>query len=255
MADDEPHQRAIARSYDAEYAVIRDPSGDRAFYAELARETGGPVLELACGTGRVLLPIAREGIPCVGLDHSRAMLDVLRSKEPPSNLELVEAPMTDFDLGAARFRLIFAAFRGFQNLLGVDEQLATLACARRHLAPGGVLAFDVFAADPARVAIAETPEREEVRAEEGDEEVRRFSTIWNDPAAQVMRVRFRHERWRAGVKVSDEATEIRMRWFWRFELEHLLARTGFTVEAMYGGFDRRPYDAKKEMIVVARATG
>lgn len=113
----------------------------------------------------------------------------------------------------------------------------------------------MFAADPARVAIAEIPEREEVRAEEGDEEVRRFSTIWNDPAAQVMRVRFRHERWRAGVKVSDEATEIKMRWFWRFELEHLLARTGFTLEAMYGGFDRRPYDGKKEMIVVAKATG
>jgi len=229
MAYDETDQRAIARSYDAEYAVIRDPSGDRAFYADLARETGGPVLELACGTGRVLLPIAREGIPCVGLDHSPAMLDVLRSKDPPPNLELVEAPMTDFNLGAGRFRLIYAAFRGFQHLLSVDEQLATLACARRHLAPGGLLAFDVFAADPARIA--------------------------NDRAAQVMRVRFRHERWRAGVKVSDEATEIEMRWFWRFELEHLLVRTGFALEAMYGGFDRRPYDAKKEMIVVARATG
>lgn len=255
MAYDETYQRAIARSYDAEYAVVRDPSGDRAFYAELARETGGPVLELACGTGRVLLPIAREGIPCVGLDHSPAMLDVLRSKDPPPNLELVEAPMTDFDLGAGRFRLIYAAFRGFQHLLGVDEQLATLACVRRHLAPGGVLAFDVFAADPARIAIAEVPEQEEVRAQEGDEEVRRFSTIRNDLAAQVMRVRFRHERWRAGVKLSDEATEIEMRWFWRFELEHLLARAGFALEAMYGGFDRRPYDAKKETIVVARATG
>ena len=255
MAYDERYQQAIARNYDAEYAVIRDPSGDRAFYASLARETGGPVLELACGTGRVLLPIAREGIPCVGLDHSRAMLDVLRSKDPPPNLELVEAPMTDFDLGDGRFRLVFAAFRGFQHLLSVDEQLTTLACARRHLAPGGVLAFDVFAPDPARIAIAEVPEHEDVRAEEDDEEVRRFSTIWNDQATQVMRVRFRHERWRAGVMVSDEATEIRMRWFWRFELEHLLARTGFTLDAMYGDFDRRPFDAKKEMIGVARATG
>ena len=255
MAHEDAHQRAIARSYDAEYAVIRDPSGDRGFYAGLARETGGPVLELACGTGRVLLPIAREGLPCVGLDCSRAMLDVLRSKDPPPNLEVVEASMTDFDLGAGRFRLIYAAFRGFQHLISVDAQLATLACARRHLAAGGVLAFDVFAADPSRIAIAEVPEREEVRAEEGDEEVRRFSSISNDAAAQVMRVRFRHERWRRGVKVSDEATEVAMRWFWRFELEHLLARSGFALEAMYGGFDRRPYDGKKEMIVVARATG
>lgn len=96
MAYEDAYQRTIARNYDAEYAVIRDPSGDRAFYADRARETGGPVLELACGTGRVLLPIAREGIPCVGLDLSTAMLDVLRAKDPPPNLELVEGSMTDY---------------------------------------------------------------------------------------------------------------------------------------------------------------
>src|SRR3954463_15753251 len=110
MAYDDTYQRAIARSYDAEYAVTRDASGDCAFYAALAREAGGPVLELACGTGRVLLPIAREGIPCVGLDHSQAMLDVLRSRDPPPNLELALASMTDYDMGTARFRLIYAAF-------------------------------------------------------------------------------------------------------------------------------------------------
>jgi SAM-dependent methyltransferase len=135
----------IARSYDAEYGVIRDPSGDGAFYADLARETGGPILELGCGTGRVLLPIARGGEECVGLDASAAMLDVLRAKGPPPNLTLVEAPLTAYDLGAARFRLIFAAFRVFQHLCTVEEQLVALACVHRRLAPGGILAFDVFA--------------------------------------------------------------------------------------------------------------
>lgn len=255
MAYEDAYQRTIARNYDAEYAVIRDPSGDRAFYADLARETGGPVLELACGTGRVLLPIAREGIPCVGLDLSTAMLDVLRAKDPPPNLEIVEGSMTDYDLGAGRFRLIYAAFRGFQHLLGVDEQLAALACARRHLAQGGLFAFDVFSPDLARTAIAEEPEQQDVRAEEGDEEVRRFATVWRDHATQIMRVRFRHERWRGGVKVADEATEIKMRWFFRYEIEHLLARAGFELSALYGGFDRRPYDAKGEIIAVARAVG
>lgn len=255
MAYDDAYQRAIARNYDAEYAVIRDPSGDRAFYADLARETSGPVLELACGTGRVLLPIARTGLPCVGLDLAPAMLDVLRAKHPPPNLDLVQASMTDYDLGARRFRLIYAAFRGFQHLLTVEDQLAALACARCHLAPGGLFAFDVFAPDPARIAITETPEHEDVRAAEGDEEVRRFATISSDVAAQILRIRFRHERWRAGAKVSDEATEIQMRWFWRYEIEHLLARAGFTLQALYGGFDRRPYDGKGEIIAVARAAG
>src|SRR5262245_12593437 len=154
MSDD-TYDRSIAQSYDAEYAVIRDPSGDRAFYADLAREAGGPVLELGCGTGRVLLPIAREGlvVACVGLDLSANMLDVLRAKGPPDNLSLVQASMTAFDLGEARFHLVFAAFRAFQHLCTVDEQLAALACVRRHLAPGGRFAFDVFAPDLARTAV------------------------------------------------------------------------------------------------------
>jgi SAM-dependent methyltransferase len=251
MAYDDAYERSIAKNYDAEYAVIRDPSGDRAFYADLARETGGPVLELACGTGRVLLPIARTGIPCVGLDLSPAMLDVFRAKDLPPNLELVQASMTDYDLGAGRFRLIYAAFRPFQHLLAIDDQLAALACARRHLAPGGLLAFDMFFPDMARLAGTEEPEAEDVRAQDGDEEVRRYATIRRDHVAQVLHVRFRHERWRDGVKLSDETTELQMRWFWRFELEHLLARAGFEVKAMYGGFDRRPFAAKGEMIVVA----
>ena len=79
---------------------MRNPSGDVAFYGELARASGGPVLELGCGTGRTLLPIAQAGIHCVGVDASPAMLAVLRQKSPPPNLELVEGRMET--AGAAR---------------------------------------------------------------------------------------------------------------------------------------------------------
>lgn len=253
MSAADTYDRSIAESYDAEYAVLRDPSGDQAFYADLARASGGPVLELGCGTGRVILPIAREGIPCVGLDLSPTMLDVLRAKDPPGNLELVQAPMTDFDLGAARFRLIFSAFRPLQHLCTVEEQLATLACVRRHLAPGGRFAFDLFAPNLARTAIEEEPEQEDVRAPDGDGEIRRFARVRRDLATQVLTVVYRHERWVGGAKVSEGTSELRMRWFHRYEVEHLLARAGFEVEALYGKFDRRPFDAKGEMIFVTRA--
>jgi hypothetical protein len=63
----------------------------------------------------------------------------------------------------------------------------------------------------------------------------------------------RHERWRAGAKVGEGTSEIRMRWFWRYEIEHLLARASLAIEALYGGFAKEPYDARREMIVVARA--
>src|SRR6476469_2162090 len=115
---------------------MRDPSGDAAFYRGLARDAGGPVMEPGCGTGRVLLPIAALGIPCVGVDASPAMLAALRAKSPPPNLELVEARMETFDLGERRFRLITCPFRAFQHMLDVPSQLATLANVRRHLAPG-----------------------------------------------------------------------------------------------------------------------
>ncbi|MFT3768290.1 MAG: class I SAM-dependent methyltransferase [Minicystis sp.] len=250
-ADD--YDRAIARNYDAEYSVLRDPSGDRDFYASLARETGGPVLELGCGTGRVLLPIAQEGIECVGLDLSPAMLDVLRAKGPPPNLSLVQASITDYDLGAGRFALIYSAFRVFQHLYTVEDQLAALACVRRHLSPGGLFAFDVFAPLLSRIAITEEPEQEDVRAQDGEDEVRRFASASRDLVTQVMRVRFRHERRRGGVVISEEVTEVRMRWYYRYELEHLLVRAGLEPVTFYGGFDRRPYDAKGDIIVVAKA--
>jgi SAM-dependent methyltransferase len=255
MAYEDAYDRTIALAYDPEYSVIRDPVGDRAFYAELAREAGGPVLELGCGTGRVLLPIAREGIAAVGLDASAAMLDVLRSKDPPPNLTLVQGTMTDFDLGAGRFPLVFSAFRPFQHLCSIEEQLATLACVRRHLAPGGIFAFDVFAPSYAACAVAEEPEQGDARVLYGDVELRRYATVRRDLVTQMIHVRFRHERWRGETLLSEEASEVHMRWFHRFELEHLLARAGFVIAAMYGGFDRRPYDAVGEMIILAKAAG
>lgn len=252
MSNPDSYDSSIARNYDTEYAVIRDPSGDRGFYAALAREAGGPVLELGCGTGRVLLPIAREGIPCVGLDPSRDMLDALRAKRPPANLELVKASMTDFDIDARPFRLIFAAFRVFQHLCTVEEQLAALACVRRHLAPSGLFAFDVFAPHLARTAIEDEPEVEDLRAADGDAEIRRFVRVRRDLATQVMTVTMRHERWQGAAKVGEGTSNLVVRWFYRYELEHLLARAGFLVEALYGTFDGRPYDAKGEMIFVTR---
>jgi SAM-dependent methyltransferase len=243
----------VARFYDGAYATLRDPSGDVAFYRALAREAGGPVLELACGTGRVLLPIARDGVAATGLDLSPAMLDALRAKGPPANLRLFAAPMQDFDLAPERFALVFSAFRGFQHLYTVEAQLACLACVRRHLAPGGRLAFDVFQPDLSRLAVDEEESEDARFVQDGVEVVRRVA-VTRDRLTQTMRLELRWERWNAGTLVGEERTTLRMRWFHRYELEHLLARAGFAVEALYGGFDRRSLgpDAA-EIVIVARA--
>jgi len=103
MAYEVEYERLVARTYDSVYAVIRDSSGDSAFYRSMAEETGGPLLELGCGTGRILLDSAETGIECVGLDASNEMLEVLREKNPPENISLVHGRIEDFDLGAGRF--------------------------------------------------------------------------------------------------------------------------------------------------------
>lgn len=249
MSTGDGYENIIARNYDALYATLRDPSGDIAFYRQLARDSGGPVLELGCGTGRTLLPIARDGIDCVGLDASPAMLAVFSQKSPPANLELVEARMERLDLPNRRFRLVTCPFRAWSHLLEVETQLAALAAIRRHLAPGGTFAFDVFDPKLARTALVEEPEHLAATFRDGGREVRRWDTVRRDPSRQLMTVRFRFE---AAAPDLCGIGEVRLRWFYRFELEHLLARAGFTEIHFFGGFDRRPWAAGGETVVLAR---
>ena len=122
---------------------------DVGFFVEMARQVNGPVLEVGCGTGRVLLPCARAGATMVGLDLSPRMLDVARrglDDEPPDvrdRVTLVEGDMRVFDLGQA-FELITLPFRGFQHLMTAEDQRLALHRFRAHLAPGGRLVIDVF---------------------------------------------------------------------------------------------------------------
>jgi SAM-dependent methyltransferase len=246
MSDE--YEGPLARNYDALYGVMRDPSGDAAFYRDLAVEARGTVLELGCGTGRVLLPIAALGIPCVGVDASPAMLAALRAKGPPPNLEVVLGRMESFDLDDRRFRLVTCPFRAFQHLLDVPSQLAALANVRRHLAPGGAFAFDVFDPKLALLTAPDDTERLEATFTIDGVETRRFGRARFEQAAQILEVTFRFE-----PEPSHGNTTVRLRWFYRYELEHLLARAGFTDLTVYGGFDRRPWRPEGETIVVARA--
>jgi SAM-dependent methyltransferase len=252
MTDSDAYERLMARNYDAVYVIARDPAGDVGFYRTLAHEVGGPVLELGCGTGRILLPIARDGIDCVGLDSSPAMLEELRAKAPPANLSLVEGRMEQFDLGGQRFALITCPFRAFSHLLEVEAQLAALACIRRHLAPHGVFALDVFDPDPALLARSEDPEHLSITYDEGGQRMERWDTVRRDRSRQLLEVDFRYT---GGPPDLIGTTRIQLRWFHRFELEHLLARAGFTGLQFFGTFDRQPWKPGGETIVLARADG
>lgn len=123
------------------------------FYLELARQQSGPVLELACGTGQLTVPIALEGLPTVGLDLSAAMLTVAtrRASAVNASVEFVQGDMRDFALGR-EFTFIFIGRNSLLHLLSTADLLSAFAAVRRHLAPGGVFGFDVFNPDVTRLA-------------------------------------------------------------------------------------------------------
>ena len=240
----------LAKYYDAGYSSLKTLGPDAAFYQALARQTGGPVLELGCGTGRVLLPIAQAGTACVGLDPSQAMLDRFREKLGHSRVELVQGKMQDFDLGAARFELIFSAFRAFQHLGTVPEQLSCLASVRRHLAPSGVFALDVFNPRLERMAASSEAEASDLEFDFEGRKVRRFARNLRDRARQVTLLKTRYVEYQDDAVVAELEVDLSMRWYYRFELEHLLYRAGFSKVEIFGDFDMSPVGADSPALVV-----
>jgi SAM-dependent methyltransferase len=238
------------------YAERRDVQ----FYVEEAAAARGPVLELGCGTGRILIPTARAGHTITGLDGSAHMLERCRAKishEPEdvrTRIRLTRGDIRGFEL-AERFALITAPFRVVQHLTSVDDQLRFLDAVARHLAPGGRLVFDVFNPNFARLVASDSAEHEDTPQQ-------------ILPHGRTMRRAFRVARVRLIDQVSEveliyyvsdgTGTEQRyvqafdMRWFLRAEIEHLLARSGFAVQAIHGTFDRSPLmEGSAEQIVCA----
>lgn len=238
----------VAQIYDQVIPYRERP--DVEFFVQEAVDSGGPVLEVGCGTGRVLLPTAREGIPITGLDLSSYMLDICRSRlselpgEVQERITLVEGDMRDFDLGK-KFQLITAPFRPFQHLLTVEDQLRCLARVRRHLAPDGVFILDIF--NPSLSGITADNLGQEVGAEpefttpEGIK-VRRFNkTNARDHHKQILDVELIYYLVHPDGREERVVHAFQMRYLFRFEAEHLLARAGFKVVDLYADYSREPY--------------
>ncbi|HEX5725677.1 MAG TPA: class I SAM-dependent methyltransferase [Longimicrobiaceae bacterium] len=210
------------------------------FYAGEARRAGGPVLELACGTGRLLVPIAREGVRAVGLDLSAAMLAAARehAREAGVAVEFVEGDMRAFDLGE-RFALVFVGRNSLLHLHRTEDLLACFASVRRHLLPGGAFVFDVFNPN-FRILGAPSEERLPVmrlaHPEKGEVLVEQASDY--DKATQVNRATWYFS---AAGDPDFLVMPLHLRSIFPQELPLLLAAGGFRLEARYGGPAREPF--------------
>jgi ubiquinone/menaquinone biosynthesis C-methylase UbiE len=266
-AREDPEVKSDLTRYEDEWTAevydyqVGQAWGDRdvPFWLTLAKETGGPVLELACGTGRVLLPLARAGLQVTGLDISPHMLAVARrklEKEEPEvqrRVRLVEGDMRDFTL-EERFGLILIPFRAFRALLERADQRRCLERCARHLGPGGRLAIDVFNPRLSRLAAPGGVDEaaQEYQGPDGVT-VRQSGHTDYDLANQRLVWHARYECVAPGGRITVPTHLLELRYFFRFEMEWMLEACGFEVEALYGNFDRSPFTADSpEMIFVAR---
>jgi SAM-dependent methyltransferase len=249
----------IADYYDSS-PMVTQRTQDVTFYCHAASTYGDPVLELGCGTGRITLAIAEAGYRIVGLDISEKMLDRATAKlhalrgAARERVHLLQGDMTRFDFGE-KFRSIIIPFRPFQHLLEVEEQIRCLQCIRQHLAPNGRLIVDFFQTDPERMHDPKF-QRESLLIEydlpDGrhvalSERVATYHRALQRNAVEMI-FNVRH----ADGRIERLVMAWTLRYFFRYEVEHLLARCGFKLEATFGSFDGAALnDASPEMIFVA----
>jgi SAM-dependent methyltransferase len=229
-------------SYDA-IAALYDPwsrtvTEDIDFYVAQARKSGGPVVELGVGTGRIALPIAAARVRVIGVDDSEGMLAVCRARAEAAGVsELIELRPGDLRCPPVveLVPLVTCPFRALLHLESDEERLDTLRAVYRLLRPEGRFVFDVFA--PSKEDIEETNGRW----------LEREPGIWE-------RADWDLERRVLTLALRGESGETAMRLAWRSpeEWRLLLGQAGFEIEAMYGWFDLRPYEGGEDTIWIAR---
>lgn len=245
------------RHYDS---LNRHVVADIPFYVEAARRAAGPVLELACGTGRLTIPIAQTGVEIVGLDQSPSMMAHLRTKAKGAGVEipLVEADCRKFDLGR-KFALIFMGFNSMQHLHDFASLAALFANVRQHLSPGGNFVFDVFNPSIAILTRGAEPTRErEYEDPDAQGRITMDQTLVYDDATQVSHVRWFFSRnGPNGAEKDFRIEDLHLRCFFPQELDLLVHSQGFAVDEKYGNFERKPFtrgDMKQVMVCCASDT-
>jgi SAM-dependent methyltransferase len=246
----------IVPFYDLFYGKRDD---DLQMYRDFALAADGSILELGCGTGRVLVPLALDGYYVTGLELSETMLAAARAKveaaEVDDRVTLIQGDMRDFEI-PSRFALAFIPINTFMHCYDTHQQLACLRCIHRHLQPGGHLIVDVY--HPDLQALLESDGRlvseGTILDPETGHTIHRLYTRRLDLAAQIQHITFIMDETDSGGTVRRTLFPFDMRFVYRYEMELLLHVAGYRLEAVYGSYDLEPFESSSEkMIFIARA--
>jgi SAM-dependent methyltransferase len=230
------------------------------FYVPLAQAADGPVLDVACGTGRVLLPCLQAGVDAEGLDLFPDMLATLRKKAAALGFQprLHQADMASFRLDR-RYALIMIPFNAFVHNLTTDSQVACLTCCREHLTPGGQLAFDTYFPGAALITQPDNTRvlEAEMKHPETSLPVRIFDIRSFDRVEQLqhslMEIEFLNAE---GAVAAVRRCRTTDRWIYKGEMGLLLRAAGFARWQIAGDFTGRPLVKETDaMIVQAWAPG
>ncbi|MBC8162105.1 MAG: class I SAM-dependent methyltransferase [Roseiflexaceae bacterium] len=240
---------AFARFYHADYGSFCD---DLPFYRALLRRAAGPAIELMCGSGRLLTPLVREGFNVTGVDISPALLAQAKRNLDAAGIGVgmqlqlgdVRQPLSGDPYAAA-----FVAINSFMHLATVEDQLAALRHTHAALRPGGLLALDLFNPDPVDLLRHDNElVLDKMFALDDGTLVQKFVAQAVDMATQTSSVTFIYDEL-ADQLVRRTTLAFSMRWLYRYELEHLLARCGFVLEALYGSYNLDAYDQSSPLML------
>lgn len=244
----------IAPYYDLEFAGIEV---DLDLYLGYAERVGSPILELGCGTGRLLAPLAEAGYEVIGLDSSATMLERALSHLDGAGLQpvcLLQGDMRDLScLAEKRFRLVIVAINSFMHLLNHDDQLAALRSIARILDDDGIVIIDLFHPTPG--LLSRLDDRLSLQGPwflpDGGR-VDRWSHYQLHPAEQIVETTFLYDVTDRRGSLSRASVSFPTRYLHRFEAEALISEAGLELEGIYGSYELDPLeDGSDIMLVVA----
>jgi SAM-dependent methyltransferase len=229
---------------------------DLAFWKGQAGRWGNPILEIACGTGRVTLPLAREGFDITGLDLSRGMLQEARRKSDAARLSItwVEGDCRDFDLGR-KFAMVFFPFNSLTHLHTVEDLERCLACIKRHINRDGRFIFDIF--NPSLAILQRDPAQ------------RYPHSVYSDPDGGGTIEVTENNHYDAKLQIntvhlyfkmpdgSVGRAELALRIWYPQEIDAILKYNGLVVEQKFGDFDQSPFESgsPRQVFVTRLASG
>jgi SAM-dependent methyltransferase len=258
---DRERERQFARFYDLEYL---DYSDDLAFYVQYAAaldpEKRLPVLELGCGTGRIVVALAEAEIQVVGVDNSQGMLDVCVERVEANGLagqvSLARRDMRDLDdVPGGPFNMALCALNTFAYLATAEDQLAMLNAVRAQLVEDGILIVDLT--PPVRHLLPPSGGEVLYQGSYPDSEngvtVHKFVAGYEHPSTQTHQVRMTYDLESEDGSLRRITQGQSFRWTGRYEMQLLLERVGYRLERVYGDYDLGEYgDDSERMIFVAR---